>query len=142
MPAAVRKRKQHQQKLLRPQLILASHKDGIKPLHVPTKHKARGPAKPLPGSVPGGAAALAAAEAAAAAAAATAQGKRKPQRRRGKQHYASAPSTQALLQQLQERKPTLTQTSCFTPASSTSSCLSLHVAVRYDALSKSLSIYH
>jgi hypothetical protein len=84
VPAAVRKRKQHQQKLLRPQLILASHKDGIKPLHVPTKFKAKGRAMPLPGSMPGGAAALAAAEAAAAAAAAAAaQGKRKPLRRRG-----------------------------------------------------------
>jgi hypothetical protein len=39
VPAAIRKRQQKQQKLLRPQLILASHKDGIKPLHVPTKHK-------------------------------------------------------------------------------------------------------
>lgn len=79
VPAAVRKRKQHQEKLLRPQLILASHKDGIKPLHVPTKHKAKGTARPLPGSMPGGPAALTA----AAEAAAAARGQRKPQRRRG-----------------------------------------------------------
>jgi hypothetical protein len=83
VPAAVRKRSAAQQKPLRSQLILQSMKDGIKPLHVPTKHKAKGPARPLPGSMPAAAVAATEASAAAAAAAAAAKGNRKPARRRG-----------------------------------------------------------